>query len=200
MKPKSSRVPHRRRQHIANDALHVTLKLIDGLPNLRKQPELERITHAIEAAQERFGCRIIAFSLMRNHMHLTIEAPNKEELARAMKGLKVRMVRALNRLWRRSGSIFLERYHAVALRGLQQAHRTMRYVLNNARRHGLQMLKDLPDPFSSGPWFANWKERFGAPFRSDRSPVAEPRSRILQLIWKLPIGINEVPGPWLLIG
>src|SRR4029453_6488507 len=129
MKPKSSRVPHRRRPHIANDALHITLKLIDGWPNLRKQPELERITHAIEAAQERFGCRIIAFSLQRNHLHLTVEAPNKEDLARAMKGLLVRMVRALNRLWRRSGSIFLERYHAVPLRGLQQAHRTMRYVL-----------------------------------------------------------------------
>ena len=180
MKTRSSHVPHRKRQEICHDALHVSFRLSAGLPSLRQDAEFECITDSIEEAQERFGCRIIEFSVMSNHIHLVLEAPDKESLARAMKGLKVRIVRALNKLWKRTGSIFSDRYYASAVKTVRRAANTLRYVLNNGRRHYAWMLQNVPDKYSSGPWYKHWKERNGQPFRTDRCPVVPPKSRVLQ--------------------
>ena len=197
MKIRSPHVPHRKRQEICHDALHVTFRLSAGLPSLRQDAEFECITESIEEAQERFGCRIIEFSVMSNHIHLVVEAPDKESLARAMKGLKVRIVRALNKLWKRTGSIFSDRYYASAMKTVRHASNALRYVLNNGRRHYAWMRQNVPDKYSSGPWYRHWKERNGQPFRTDRCPVVPPRSRVLQEAMKLAIGVNEVPGPFI---
>lgn len=39
-------------------------------------------------------------------MHFIVEAPDAVALARAMKGLEVRMARALNKVMRRRGPVF----------------------------------------------------------------------------------------------
>ena len=134
---------------------------------------------------------------MRNHIHLVVEAPDKESLSRAMKGLKVRIVRALNKLWKRTGSIFSDRYFASAMKTVRRAVNTIRYVLNNARRHCAPVPKDVPDKYSSGPWYPGWKERPGQPFRTEGCPVLRPKNRVLQEAMKLPIRLNDVPGPFL---
>jgi hypothetical protein len=41
---------------------------------------------------------------------MIVEAPDAESLGRAMKGLEVRMARALNRLMDRRGPVFADRY------------------------------------------------------------------------------------------
>ena len=41
-------------------------------------------------------------------------------LARGMQGLSIRMARRLNRLWRRSGKVFADRFHVEVLRTPRQ--------------------------------------------------------------------------------
>jgi hypothetical protein len=67
--------------------------------------------------------------------------------------------------------------------------RTVRYVLNNGRKHGTWTKKDAPDPFSSGPWFFHWSSSPRRPSR--RPPVKRPRF----YDWLACIGVNDVPGP-----
>jgi REP element-mobilizing transposase RayT len=191
-----SRVPHRRRPAVRNEPLHVTVHLIEGLANLRHAPEHERIVAAIRKCQERFGCRVVEFSVLSNHIHLIVEAESAPGLARAMKGLLVRIARALNRLWGRRGSIFRERFHARVLKGWREVKNAVRYVLNNARKHGIRIPKDTPDPCSSGPWYDRWFERGGKPFRSEGSPVVRGRTMYLEGCYPLWLDINEVPGSW----
>ena len=73
---------------------------------------------------------------------------------------------------------------------VRQIWRTVRYVLNNGRKHGSWSVKGRPDPYSSGSWYMSWKQHnICRPLRN--SPVLEPRSFIF-----LPrIGIDDVPGP-----
>ena len=78
-----TRVPHRRRPKVKNDALHVTMHLIDGLPNLRHPRAYQRIVGAIRECQERFGCRVVEYSVLSNHLHLIVEAGDEAGLARA---------------------------------------------------------------------------------------------------------------------
>jgi len=61
---------------------------------------------------QRFGYRLIEFSVQGNHIHLVVEAPDVVALGRAMKGLEVRMARALNKVMKRKGPVFADRYHA----------------------------------------------------------------------------------------
>ena len=78
---------------------------------------------------------------------------------------------------------------------MRQVHRALRYVLLNARKHGIRIPFGEPDPFSSGPWFKFWKGRRQA-FRSDESPVAPPRIAILvELVcMNMPVGLDDRPG------
>ena len=46
---------------------------------------------------------------------------------------------------------------ALELKKRAQAWRTLRYVLNNGRKHGVWLARDQPDPFSSGRWFKRWR-------------------------------------------
>ena len=189
-----SRVPHRRRPKVKNDALHVTMHLLDGRPSMRSPRGHGLVQRSIQESQERFGCRVVQYAALSNHLHLIIEAENEARLAQAMKGLKVRIARALNRLWGRAGSIFRERFFARVLTGLWEVKRALRYVLLNARKHGIPIPKDTPDPCSSGPWYSYW---LGAwePW-SAGSPVVRGRTLYLDGIYPIRLDLNEVPGSW----
>ena len=179
-KKKRSYVPHRTRPKVYNGPVHTTVHLIDGLPCLRSEPEHACIVKAIGAAQQRFGCQIVDFSVLSNHLHLILEAPDAERLSQAMKSLLVRIARGLNKLWKRKGSIFRERFHCVVMKTVAQIRRTVTYVLQNARKHGMQLWPI--DPCSSGSWFDGW-ERPPPPQRR-ANPGVPPRTWLLSTGWK----------------
>ena len=57
---------------------------------------------------------------------MIVEAPDMESLWRAMKGLEVRMARALNKVLRRKGTVFADRFHAHVLKTPTEAARAVR--------------------------------------------------------------------------
>ena len=151
-----ARVPHGARpRHCARHPIHLTVRLREGLPSLRRKESRDAVAQAFAHARERFGFRMTQFSLQSNHLHLLAEADDRESISRGMQGLLVRIARALNALWKRSGSVFADRFHARALRTPREVRAALVYVLHNARRHGVRMT-DV-DPFSSGPWFDGWR-------------------------------------------
>ncbi len=139
------------------EPLHVTMRLMEGLPSLRRKPVLCAIKAAFMAGCDRFGFRLIHWSLQSNHIHLVVEAEDNESLSRGMQGLLVRVAMALNRLWGRKGRVSSDRYHAHILRTPREVRNALVYVLQNARRHGLRILSGL-DAYASGFWFSGWKE------------------------------------------
>ena len=148
--------------------VHVTLHLVDGLPNLRERPAYRVLVAALGAASERFGQRVVHWSVLRNHLHLLVEAEDREALSRGMQGLGVRIARALNRLWRRRGKVLADRYHAHVLNSPKEMRRALVYVLHNARKH--KAIAAGLDVFSSAWWFDGW--RGGAP--PSRAAVERP--------------------------
>ena len=140
------------------------------------------VATAVAAACERNGMRICEFSMQSNHIHLLVEADGNEGLSRGMQGLLVRLARRLNRHWQRRGTVFPDRYHAVAITCPKQARNTLAYVLNNARKHGHEHAPEgWVDPFSSAPWFDAYSDR--APEREFGRPTAEPHFWLLRDGW-----------------
>lgn len=132
--------------------------------------------------------RLIEYTVLSNHVHLIVEVKNRTQLSRGMQGLNIRLAKALNRHWRRKGKVFAYRYFAVVTRSVQQAMKVLKYVLNNARKHGIRLPAGTPDPFSSARWFRRWREEHRRPLRSP--PVVEAWS------WEpwTSISLDEVPG------
>lgn len=163
--------------------LHVTLRVREDAPNLRTPPVFRAVRRAIEAGAERLGLRVVQYVVLRNHLHLIAEADDREALGRGMKGLKVRIARAVNRVAHRRGSLFSDRYHAQRLRSPAQTRYAIAYVLNNYRKHAAESGRRLPadflDPCSSAASFDGWLGR-----ASIESTLACAKSWLLRVGWR----------------
>jgi REP element-mobilizing transposase RayT len=172
--------------------VHVTLPIVRGVPSLRVRRTYRALEDALRAGRERFGLRLVQFSAQSNHVHMLVEAEGRASLSRGMQGLAVRVARALNRAWARTGTVFADRYHAHVLRTPREVRNALAYVLENARKHGVRLIEAL-DPFSSGAWFDGWSDRSAVCGDSD-APVARARTWLLRIGWRLHGEIRAAPS------
>jgi hypothetical protein len=93
--------------------------------------------------------------------------------------VSVRIARALNRLWKRSGRVFADRYHAHVLKTPREVRNALAYVLRNASHHGIHLAG--PDPCSSGAWFDGWR---GHVCEFVASPMPAARTWLLAQGWR----------------
>jgi REP-associated tyrosine transposase len=172
-------VPHLRRPAFAaRHPVHVTMRLQPGVGYLRSYHRAKVVEDALRAARERFGVRIIHYSIQGNHLHLIVEAASPEALSRAMQGLATRLARRLNALAHRRGAVFADRYHSHPLKTPREAKHAVRYVLTNHRHHTLEYLPPgWADPFASAPF------KQGLPFED--APVVAPSVWLLRVGWRL---------------
>src|SRR3954470_5893846 len=143
----------RREQFAARYPVHVTLRTVLEAGYLRGPRLYQAIEAAIRECQERFGMRVVHFSVQGNHLHLLVEAEGAESLSRGMQGLTVRIARAVNRVAGRRGKVFADRYHAHVLRTPPEAANALQYVLQNFRHHlRPDVAPEGIDPCSSAIW------------------------------------------------
>jgi len=204
-KPKGVRagVSHRRRPaHVKCHPLHVTLHVQSGLTALREHELFLVVRRALVAGRERFGFRLVHFSVQRDHLHLLAEAENRRALSRGVQGLSIRIARAINRRLRRRGKVFAERYHSRPLKTPRETRWALRYVLLNARKHEPGAVPPgFVDGCSSAAWFNGFarpaelvfgarqcRQEFLARHGLD-SPVVAPRT------WLLAVG-HQRAGPF----
>jgi putative transposase len=145
-------VSHRRRATLSGKTpVHVTVKMLPHVWNLRSRRGFRVLERAIFAAAQRFSMRICELAVLGNHVHLVVEAMDREALAQGMKGFAVRVARGLNRMMGRRGRVVADRYHAHNLRTPTEVRRAVTYVRNNYRNHFAAdgVASAFVDPFSS---------------------------------------------------
>ncbi|HEX4386480.1 MAG TPA: transposase [Myxococcales bacterium] len=162
-------VPHLERpEFAARHPVHITQRMRPGVGHLRTQSRLAVIRGALGDASGRFGMQVVHFSVQGNHLHLIIEAESKEALSKSMKGLAVRIAVRLNQLIGRRGTVFADRYHAHVLTSPREVANTVRYVLQNYRKHAREQLP------------ARWQDPFAT---SIAEPLHEPKVWLLRVGW-----------------
>ncbi len=176
------RVPHHRRPpHRAAHPLHVTLRALPGLPSFRSARLFPAIQHAIRLASHE-GFALVEFSVQSNHLHLIVEAKDREALSSGMRGLAIRVARAVNRVLERRGRVWADRYHARPLTTPREARAALVYVLMNHRKH--EGAGGPVDRCSSAPWFRGWQalpQRLPA---VSTPPAVTARTWLLQVGWR----------------
>ena len=203
-KPRGLRagVPHRPRPRVGKKTpVHVTVRLVPAVRNLRRFKLAPAMRKAFAATAEKDDFRLCQFSVQRSHLHLMCEADSNQGLARGVQGFEIRVARRLNRKLGREGKVFADRFHAVPVRSPRQLRNTLCYVMNNARRHGerLDPRWNGVDPFSSAWHFDGWRHdrwRRGVPPPRGAPCVAPAEGWLLKEGWRQhgTIGVAEVPA------
>ncbi len=128
-------IPHRARpRHRPGEPVHVTMRVLSDIPSLRADDLFPAVREALAAASKP-AFRVVHFSVQSNHVHLFVEGSDKPALALGLRGLSIRVARAINRALGRTGRVWSDRYHARALRTPREVRHGLVYVLMNFRKH-----------------------------------------------------------------
>lgn len=159
---------HKTRPELAGtEALHVVLRVADGVGSLRQPAIYAAIQKASRTAKDRGRFRIVQLSIQRTHVHMLVEAEDKTKLAAGMHGFEIAAARNINTVLgadgvRRRGKVFAGRYHLVVITSPTQARRVLAYVMLNWRRHREDRVREarawMVDPYSSARSFSDWQE------------------------------------------
>jgi putative transposase len=197
-----------RPSHDWRHPVHVTLRARSGALNMRAQLVFKKVRASLARAH-RGGLRITHFSVQRDHLHLIVEAPDKRGMARGLQGIASGIARAVNRLARRSGRFWRDRYHRRDLASPAQVRNAIVYVTMNFRKHEAhdESAFAVLDARSSAAWLAGWHPRAGpwvealrrAPLVRElpatRPPVAPSSTWLGAVGWKRLglVGPREMP-------
>ena len=214
--PKGKRAgqPHTPRpDHKACNPLHITIRVASGIPSLRKRDTYLAVREATITTARREDFRIIHASVQGDHIHMMVEAADKDAISRGMRGFEISAAMHLNNtISRRTGvvrrgTVFPDRYHLRVLTSPRAVRHALAYVLNNWRKHG-EDRNGLPrtwrvDPFSSGIGFSGWRELEGALTLWKPPPTYQalfvwlPKTWLLRKGWTRHglVSTHDVPGP-----
>lgn len=177
--------------------MHVTWRVVRGLPSLRKRALAVAIGCTFREntdgnLRRKSGFQVIHFSIQPDHLHLVVEADDRHRLAAGLRGLGVWIARRVNEKLGRTGRVLKDRYHERPLATPREVRNAIVYVLQNYRKHD-------PSPFafdawSSAPWFDGWTVTLDPP--ATRTPVATPKTWLASKGWRRhgPVHFDERPN------
>jgi REP element-mobilizing transposase RayT len=196
--------PHRARPGLSHrHPVHVVLRTADGVRRLRQGVMYRAIRGVLHRYLGHEDFRVVHISIQHNHLHLLVEAADRQVLTRRMQSFAINAARAINGTDGRRGKVFAYRYHATQIRTPRQARCAFAYVLNNWRHHREDLVmgrafEAAVDPYSSGLSFTGWKgRRFLVPVGYSPLPVTPPATALLRSQWTRfgRIDAFECPGP-----
>ncbi|HEY5935435.1 MAG TPA: transposase [Kofleriaceae bacterium] len=144
--PKGKRAgqPHTPRpDHQACNPLHITVRVASSMPSLRKRDTYLAVREATITTARREDFRIIHASVQGDHIHMMVEAADKDAISRGMRGFQISTAMHLNSaISRRTGvvrrgTVFPDRYHMRVLTSPRAVRHALAYVfeqLAKARR------------------------------------------------------------------
>jgi len=214
-KPKGDRagVSHMKRELLKpRFPVHVTVKLLRGLPRMRSWTVYAALRAAfaagcrgtrrsLRAGGAKAAFRLCHYAVLNDHLHFLVEAEDRTALSRGLQGLLVRIARALNKLARRSGKVFTNRYHDRILKTPREVRSAIRYVLGNGKKHAaegceIRVIQAI-DVFTSAPWFDGFREPIVVHgIATESRPVIPARTWLLGKGWKRHglLSVYELPA------
>jgi REP element-mobilizing transposase RayT len=223
-KPKGRRAgsPHTKRPELKGRyPVHVVLRVDGAVGSLRKRHMYRALREATlslgrrELYDAEVGWfRIVHVSIQGNHIHLIVEAADKDALSRGMQSFQISAAKHINREFsvhaglrsRRRGNVFPDRFHQEILTTPRQVRHALSYVMNNWRKHREDRSQRTSawnvDPFSTGILFPGWSEHADKPWmwrwRDTYDPllVYRPRTWLLREGWSRggSISYRDVPS------
>jgi len=174
-----------------HNAVHITLRVVEGLPSLRRHRPAELVEEVFRAERQGKGFRLVHYAIRSNHLHLVCEADEQQALSRGVQRLASRIARGINRLLGRTGRCFRDRFHSRVIKSPREARHLLAYVLLNEHKDRAKQGVRIGgiDLCSSGAFFDGWADSYARALPRDgsaaaRIPVTAPKSWLLRIGWR----------------
>ena len=115
--------------------------------------------HYLQEFADRFGCRLHAYVLMTNHVHLLLTPEEEDSAALMMKHLGQRYVQYVNRTYGRSGTLWEGRFRSCLTQSDDYVLACHRYIELNPVRAGMVL---RPQDYRWSSYHANGLGRANA--------------------------------------
>ena len=107
-------------------------------PCFFSQPDYQRYLEDLQVCAEKYGCRVHAYVLMTNHVHLLVTPMQPEHgIGEMMQALGRRYVYYINKTYARTGTLWEGRYKASLIDSDAYLLTCMRYIELNPVRAGM---------------------------------------------------------------
>ncbi|HEY2629789.1 MAG TPA: transposase, partial [Usitatibacter sp.] len=141
-------MPRRARLRISGLPLHVIQRGVNRAACFRSDRDRRRYLALLADAALLQGCRIHAFVLMTNHVHLLMSGDEPDSSSRMMKSLGERYVPEFNRRHGRTGTLWEGRFRSSVIDTERYLIECQRYIELNPVRAGM-VLHPREYPWSS---------------------------------------------------
>ncbi|MBI1820415.1 MAG: transposase [Nitrospirae bacterium] len=123
------------RIHLVGGVYHVMLRGNGGQPIFFTEADRYHLYLLLQEGVFRYGYRVHAYCLMKNHLHLAIQVGEKP-LSKIMQNLAFRYTRWINRQQKRVGHLFQGRYKSILVEKESYLLELVRYIHLNPVRVG----------------------------------------------------------------
>lgn len=130
-------MPRRARLSLPGVPLHLVQRGNNGQACFFAPDDCQHYLDWLEDHSRRQGCRVHAYVLMTNHVHLLVSADDPGAPSRVMKALGQRYVQYINRTYRRSGGLWEGRFRSCLVQQDDCLFACLRYIEMNPVRAGM---------------------------------------------------------------
>jgi hypothetical protein len=104
------------------------MRLLPGLPSLWRPQEHEVLLGAFRSGCQRFGFRLVHYAVLEDQLQLLTQGKHRRGHARGVQGLAIRIAKRLNRLWKRKGKVFCDRFQGKDLKTPREVRGMVAYL------------------------------------------------------------------------
>ena len=130
-------MPRKLRQFVPDQTLHVVRRGNNRCDCFFAPEDHALYLSLLVRFAEETGCLVHAYVLMTNHVHLLMTPRNVDSASRCMHRLGLTYSKSINRKYRRTGTLWEERFHASAVATDAYAIECHRYIELNPVRAGI---------------------------------------------------------------
>ena len=127
-------MPRKPRFNLVGVAQHIIQRGNNREPCFYSEGDYQRYLVDLEAVSRKYDCRIHAYVLMTNHVHLLVTPMIDHGIPQMMQALGRRYVCYINKTWRRTGTLWEGRYKSSLIDSDQYLLTCMRYIELNPVR------------------------------------------------------------------
>lgn len=127
-------MPRRPRSWIRDVPLHIIQRGNNRAACFYAEEDYRFYLHWLQLNAEHYGCAIHAYVLMANHVHLLLTPKERDSASKLMQSLGRRYVQYVNRVHRRSGTLWEGRFRASLVQAESHLLSCYRYIELNPVR------------------------------------------------------------------
>ena len=130
-------MPRRPRLNLASVPLHVIQRGNNRQACFFAEEDYRFYLYWLKKGADKYGCDIHAYVLMTNHVHLLVSPHGKTSVSGLMQSLGRRYVQYVNRIYKRSGTLWEGRFKASLVNAEEYLLLCYRYIELNPVRSGM---------------------------------------------------------------